>query len=356
MKSVSQISSWQLTLLLLAGRLSNCLLFSSDSFQQFTLADCVFSMLLNGVFLLILLLPAVMVLRRGEKGILDIAYGISKPFGVGVTGTYILLCLFVLVIDIVQFSDFAVKTMKGDFSVPVLTVVFIAACLVAAFYGIQALARASTLVAVFSAICLIAFTVALFPEMKSVHFPPETVDRWTRVLNKAITDLPRTVEVVAIGLLYPYVKGSTLKSCFGFSVATALFSALAGVTAVGVLGDFSSMTVYPYYAAVTAAQIGVFQRMDILVTAVWLGTFFVRFTLFCLLLLSCARRLFGQKAALPAGIITLGVLVTAAFWIQSGSYSGEWQLVTQIYWWVLGAFCLLLPLLLWLLHRRRKRV
>lgn len=356
MKPVSKISSGQLVMLLLAGRLSNCLLFSSDSFRQFTLMDCVLSMLLNGVLVLLLLLPTVLVLRKGTNGTTDTAYALSKPFGAGLTAAYLLLCLFVLGIDIVQFSDFVSKTMKGNFSVFLLTVVFIAACLIAAFYGIQALARASLVVAVFSAVCLIVFTVVLLPEMESIHFPPATGGRWGRVLEKAIADLPRTVEVVAIGLVYPYVKGPALKSCFGFAGATAFFSALAAVTAIGVLGDFSSLTVYPYYAAVTAAQIGVFQRLDILVTAVWLGTFFVRFTLFCMLLQGCARRLFGPKAGLPTGLVTFGVLLITAFWIQSGSYHGEWQWITQIYWWVLGAFCLLLPLLLWALCRRRKRV
>ncbi len=353
MKAVSKISRGQLIALLLASRLSNCLLFTSDSFEQFTLTDCLLSMLLDGIFLFLLFVPTLFVLRKGQLGTATAAYRISKGFGKTVDGAYMLLSLFILGLDIVQFSDFASKTMKAGFSVPVLTVAFIVACLLASFYGIQALSRSSTVVAVFSILCLAVFVIALIPQMQWVNFPPERSGESSRILTKAIADLPRTAEVTAIGLLYPYVKGSRTGACAGFAGATSFFSAAVSVTAVAVLGDFSSMTFYPYYAAVTAAQVGVFQRLDILVTAVWLGTFFVRFTLFCMLLLDCARRFFSKKAGVPTAVVSFGILTALAFLIQGGSYSGEWQLVTHIYWWMLGVFCVVLPVLLWIIGRRK---
>lgn len=347
MRTVSKISRGQLISLLLTSRLSGCLLFTSDAFEQFTLGECLCSMLLNGLFLFLLFIPTLWVLRRGGRGTAETAYRLAAPFGKAVDGAYLLLCLFVLGLDMVQFSDFASKTMKSGFSVPVLTVAFIAACLLASFYGIQALARSATVVMVFSVLCLIAFTVALIPEMRWINFPPGQSGSFTRVVEKAVADLPRTAEIVSIGLLYPYVNRSHTGACAGFAGATAFFSTAVSVTAVAVLGDFSGMTFYPYYAAVTAAQLGVFQRLDILVTAVWLGTFFIRFTLFCMLLLDCSRRLFSKKAAVPTGFVAFGVLTALALLIQDGSYSGEWTLVTQIYWWVLGGFCVALPLILW---------
>ncbi len=348
MKRVSKISSGQLVSLLLAGRLSNCLLFSSDSFEQFTLWECIASMALNGVLILLVLLPTVLWLRRGT---LEGAFTASPAEGRCLALCYLLLCFFVLSIDIIQFSDFALKTMKAEFSVPVLTAVFIAVSLVAAFYGIEALARAALPVAVFSGLCLIVFSAALLSEMQLLHFPPSSAGSLQRIFGKAISDLPRTAEVFAIGLLFPYINGSVLKGGAWFAGITACFSALAGVTAVGVLGDYAAQTAYPYYAAVTAAQIGVFQRLDILVTAVWLGTFFVRFSLFSRLLLDCGKRVFGKRAIPFVGGGAFILLLLLAFWMQSGSYRGQWTVVTQLYWWALALFCVVLPFLL----KRRKR-
>lgn len=354
MKSVAKISGAQLTLLLLSGRLSGCLLFSSDQFSGFSFRDCILSMLLNGAFLFLLFIPTWWVLRNGEKGITERAYQQSSAFGKTVDGLYMGLCLFVMGLDIVQFSDFASKTMRGDFSVFILTVVFIITCLFAALYGIQALARASTLVAVFSIICLLVFSVALFSKMRWINFSPENIAGSADVFKKALIDLPRTAEVTAIGLLYPHVKGSRIGALGVFAGLTAFFSAVVSTSAVAVLGDFAAMTFYPYYTAVTAAQIGVFQRLDILVTAIWLGTFFVRFTLFFMLFLERSRSLFGKRSALTAAVIGLGLLTAAALLIQNGSYNGEWHLATQIYWWVLGTFCFLLPAALWIGGKRRE--
>lgn len=346
MNSVSKISRGQLLTLLFAGRLSGCLLFSSEQFANFSIWDCLISTFMNGAMLVLLFLPTLLFLRRGEEGVTEKAYCISNKTGKTVDGLYLLLCLFVLLLDIVQFSDFAVKTMREGFSVPVLTVVFLAVCLVASLYGVQAIARAATLVALFSALCLLVFCVVLLPEMRWFHFSPQETSGSWRAVQKAFIDLPRTAEVTAIGLLYPYVKGRRTGPCVAFGGLTALFSALVSITAVAVLGDFAFATAYPFYAAVTAAQIGVFQRLDVLIIAVWLGTFFVRFTLFCMLLIERSRNLFGDKAVLPTGVIAFVVLTSAALFIQSGSYKGEWQLATAVYWWALGGFCFVLPLIL----------
>lgn len=349
MSHTPKISGSQLGALLLAGRLSNCLLFTSRDFQQFTLWDCIFSMLLNGILLLVLLLPTVLWLRRGT---VQAAYDRSPSMGKVVSALYLAVCFFVLVVDVLQFFDFAQKTMKADFSVFVLTAAFIGVCLIAALYGIEALGRAAMPVAVLSGICLILFTVTLVPEMELLHFPPVSAGGIGRVVSKAVSDLPRSAEVVAIGLLYPYVNGSATKGVVGFSGATAGFSALASVTAIGVLGDYAAQTAYPYYAAVTAAQVGVFQRLDIFVTALWLGTFFVRFTLFCMLFLEQSRRLFGNRARMVISITTFIALLLVAFGLQSGIYRGGWQFLTPVYWGILIGFCIVLPLIL----RRRSRI
>lgn len=355
MKAVQKISSGQLVSLLLAGRLSGCLLFTSESFTSFTLTECLLSTLLNGVFLFLLFLPTLLLLRKGPHGTVQTAYSLGRPVGKIVDGVYLLLCLFVLGMDIVQFSDFAAKTMKTGFSVLILTIAFIITCLLASFYGIQALARCATVVAAFAVVCLAIFTVALIPEMQWLNFPPAQEDSAARILQKAVTDLPRTAEILAIGLLYPYVNRSPIKACAAFSGGTALFSAVVGLTAVAVLGDFSGMTFYPYYTAVTAAESGIFRRMDILVTAVWLGTFFVRFALFCLLLLDAGRRLFGKRSAVPVGVAAFGILTVVAWFIQRGSYTGEWQTITGIYWWILGGICVGLPVILGIGRRLREK-
>ena len=161
-------------------------------------------------------------------------------------------------------------------------------------------------------------------------------------------------EITAIGLLYPYGNGPRTAPCAAFAGATAAISAAVSIATVAVLGDFSGMVAYPFYAAVSAVRLGVIQRPDIVVVAVWMGTFFIRFTLFCLLFIERARHLFGKRAAVPSGVVLIAVLTAIALWIQNGAAVG-WSWATSVYWWTLGGSCVGLPLLLWWGGKRHEK-
>lgn len=355
MPRASQISSGQLVMLLLASRLSSCLLLLPEELSQIHLTERLLTVLCSGVLLFVLFLPTVLALRRFRSdGLIDLAYRYSRPMGRCVCVAYLCLCLFILCMDVAQFYDFAAKSMKTEFSVSALTVAIVAVAFFAAFYGLQALARTALPVALFSAVCLIVFGVALMPEMRWLHFSP-TGEGGGAVLRQAVLELPRTAEIVSIGMLYPYIGGSRLSAVAGFSGLTVLFTALVSVTAMGVLGDFALQVAYPYYVAATAVQLGVLQRLDILIVTVWLSTFFVRFTLFCTLLLNVSSRLWGRRARVPASLIATALLTGFHLLFNIGTPSGDRQVVTVLYWCALGAFCLVLPPLLWTLVRLKRR-
>lgn len=351
--TLSKISGAQLTAVLLAARLSGCLLFTFEDTTSLSLQGCILSAAINGVFLVLLLLPTLFSLHRDNRRFWSPTAGRMPLVDKSVNATFLFVCVFLMAMDIVQFSDYALRTMRSDFSVLVLTVVLIAACLAASGYGIQAIARSSTVVAVFVIVALLVFTGALLPELRGVHFKPTSSFETTQIFKKALLDLPRTVEVLAVGWLYPHVTKNQGRSSVLFVGILTAVSVLVGAVSVGVLGDFAGMTPYPYYTAVSAAKAGILQRFDIVVTTVWMATFFMRFTLFSFLIRSTAKRAFGERAVLPTLITAFVVLSVVAYVIQQGSYGGEWRMVTLIYWGVLFVTAFVLPAFVWL-ERRRK--
>ena len=345
MKNRSKISGGQLVWLLFTGRLSGGLLFTGDAFAGFSFTDCLWYCVCNALLLFVLFIPSLLVFRHNQ-GSVAMAHSFGKGIGKTVDTAYILLCVFVLALEMVQFADFARKSMKTTFSVPVLTVVFVTVCFLASLYGIQPLARCALVVGVFSLLCLLLFEGALFSEMRLLHFPPQQTGAVARIFWKAVRDLPRSAEVTVWGLLYPYINGSSTKTAGVFSAVTAVLTAVVSMTAIAVLGDFAGMTFYPYYTAVTASELVFFERMELLVVAVWLGTFFVRFTLFCQLLNNTTVRLVGKKRRIWVGILVFSLLVAGTLWIQQQSFVRDWKGITWIYGGFLLVFCVLLPLTL----------
>ena len=348
MHKENRIGSGSLTALLLSSRLSNCLLLPADGTDGLNAADRLLAIALGGVLLFLLFVPTMWLLRGSRGTPVDVAYRRGKTLGRTVGGAYLLVCFFVLCLDVVQFCDFAEKVMPDAVSVTALAVSLIVVAFAASFYGIRTLSRTALPVAAFAVLVLLLIGAALLPEMKLLHFPPLDA-RPLGILTAALRELPRTAETVAVGLLYPYVKAAHARALAAFSLWTALFTVLVTLTAVGVLGDLAAMTAYPYYTAATAAGLGAFQRLDLLVTAAWLATFFMRLSLFCALLTDTAHRVFARRARLVSAVIGAVLLSLFAIFVRTVTARA---LVTAVYVGALVAFCLVLPVTLALLKRR----
>lgn len=349
MDKPSCIGGGYLTALLLSSRLSNCLLLPADGTVGMNIGDRLAAIALGGVLLFLLFVPTLWLLRGSRVTVVGEAYRNGKAVGRAVGGAYMLLCLFVLCLDVIQFCDFAETVMPDAVSVTALAVSLVAVAFIASFYGLRALARTALPVAAFSVMTLLLLGAALLPEMKMLHFPP-LASRPTGILTEAVKALPRTAETVAVGLVYPHVKRAHSRALAGFSLGTVLLTALVTITAVGVLGDFAAATAYPYYTAATVARVGVFQRLDLLVTAAWLGTFFMRLSLFGALLTDTAHRVFGGRARVTAACIGAILLTLFAIFVRRVAAR---EVVTAVYVGALVVFCFVIPTVLALLKRRR---
>lgn len=352
MKYKDTVSTWQFVFLLLASRLSSDLLLPADSLHALSLPDVILVTLFNDLLLLLLLLPTCRVLRMIPQR--DLAECGKTQWSVRlINGGFLLLYALILLLDMVQFTDFAEKTVKAEFSVVGLTLLVLISSLFASFYGIQALSRTATTVAAFCGGALLFFAVMLIPQMQTIYFQPATISSPMVLFRQALRELPRTAEVAAIGVLYPRVSGKVEKGCYWFVIAHTLFSVLTCVTATGVLGDFASLNAYPYYAAVSAVRVGLLPRMDLVITALWVGTLFVRFSLFFWLFSDRFQKNLGIKQkVLPALCIGTGVALFLMGFKQ-GLFSRLWEEISFLYVGALVLICLVVPFVIKIGRTRR---
>ena len=339
MKRSPFVSVWQLVLLFSAARLSNGLLLPADSLHALSLPELLLVILFEDMLLLLFLLPTCHAFSRTPPKLFGTRF-FKQATGFGL----LLLYALVLLLDMTQFTDFAEKTVKAEFSVSGLTVLVLATAMFAAFHGIQALCRTATVVAVFAIGSVVLFALLLLPQMNTLHFPPATISEPSGLISIALQELPRTAEVVAIGALYPHIKGDVTKGCHYFVVLNTVVSVLICVTVTGVLGDFSAFTAYPYYAALNVVHLGVLPRMDMVITALWLGTFFIRFSLFFWLFIDRFCHLFGTKRKLPAALCIGVIIVLFLVGFKGGVTAALWDEITVVYGLALVLFGLVLPI------------
>lgn len=361
MNKNTQISVSQLVCLLLVSRMTSA--FTASPAQGIAAggSGLMLSALLQAPLLLLLFLPTWWFGRRTNRaGTLDYAYVLfGKKGGGALAVLYGLLCLLVVTGDLLRFQTFVSVALSPDMSRIALAVVLVLCVFFAASCGFQAIARAAGVAAVVLLLLLIFLALALLPDMKSLHFLSPFYYGTEAVVRGAVMELPRCLEVSVIGLLLPYVNGNAHK---GYAAWTAVLSAalvLMQATVTGVLGDFADGVRFPFYAAVTAADVGFLQRMDIVALAVWMIALFVKMAFYATLYMSSAQRLFGEKHK-PLLAWAGGIAVFAAGTLFAGMAAKAPPEVAMPFFIVLaGIFAVAVPLILVLadiLQERKKRL
>lgn len=313
-----QISAWQLMALILLGRIVVAVTYTGGAAGVAHGTDRMAAILLEAAVILLLFLPTAIFARQGKGlGTLDYAYvQFGRIGGAAVAVLYAVYCLYIQILDLVQFENFASNSLSPQLPRVILSIALVSAAFIAAFYGLEAVARTAAIVVFFMVIAVVFLGLSLIPDMESINFPPLFYDGLGPVWKSVLENLPRFLELGVIGLLVPHVSKGGVGRGFSFGVlVSAAVVLLMQCTVVGVLGDYSEMVNFPYYTTVTLARSSILQRMDIIVTAVWVAGIFVKMALFSVLYLGCLRRAFGEKGkvvyVLAGGalVLTVGLML-----------------------------------------------
>lgn len=354
MDKKSQISGRQLVAILLASRLATSLNFVPTLHQSSHGTDFILSALLQIPLLALAFIPVWLFSRRTHgASILDYSNILLGKGGLVIAGLYGLVSLYIQMDSLLRFNHFVSIALSPDMPLTILCIVLVAAAFLAALHGLQAIARTATVIAATVVGATVFICIALIPEMKTANFPPLLYQGISPVIAGAIEEFPRTLEIVSIALIFPYVKGSVVKSYFTWSVVLAAVVIVIQISVAGVLGDYADMVLFPYYMAVTAAQIGVLQRVDIIATAVWMSALLIKMAFFAMIFMSCMQRIFGEKRKLLYAIAGALLVLVPGIMLGGSPLFEERFVVWFISAGIMAAFVVLLPLLLLLLDTIR---
>lgn len=196
-----------------------------------------------------LLLPTWWFSRRSKGiGTVDYSLAVLGKGGRAVAVAYGFACLAVQFADLLRFSRFAASTLSPDMSSAILIVVLMLTAGIAAFYGIQAVARSAVILAFFVVLAIVLASLFLLPQMELINFPPLFYDGFSPVIAGALEELPRSLETAVLGLLLPYVRGSAAKGYLawcGIFTAVALIIQATVAACWAILGRWSNIPIIP---------------------------------------------------------------------------------------------------------------
>lgn len=243
---------------------------------------------------------------------------LGKGVAVVVLAGYGGLFLYHGAVSLVQYQIFVMDTMLPQVSVILLTTAVLATACYGAWMGIEALARAAGFFFVTILLSLLVIFYALFPKVSWEHFSPLRLQEGRRIVETAGATLSWMVEIGTMAVIFPYVRGKVGRNLIFWSVGEGLTLALTAFLTVGVLGEYVSTQLFPFYAVASMAEIGSLRRQDALFVGIWTTGLYARTALLLVALSLCVRSLGGEKAgrwALLAGggLLWVGSLLLLRF-------------------------------------------
>lgn len=266
-----KISPQQLFCMLMLSRFSAEMVYPRTSAG--TASESALALLISEAVRFLLALPVIIYSFEGSNFHRSV-WKKNKFFGwAGAIGAAALLVL-AAAHTLFNTAQFSVKSIRNGGTLWIMLVIAAAFAIYAAYMGVEALARTSSIVLICAGIVTAAVMLCSIPQIttESLAAMDEEGD-FTNLIMDVINRLTRGGDYLIFAALLPYVKTEKTTTRARCVLLFALFSAVGtlGVLAMNclVLRQVYGLCEYPILATASLADIAFFKRLDGLLAAFW---------------------------------------------------------------------------------------
>lgn len=349
-----KIGAGQVIILLLVSRCFSILNYAPVFEKHYESTAVLYGNLLGALIQLLIILPPLILFSRfpGQNAI-SVAYDRWKPLGWLFVFLYGLESLAQLAGGVVGFQYFMTNAVYPNSSIYFIVISMMLCCFVCARWGLEGIARASTILFLFLLASVTFISIAGFSRVSLLNLHPILESPLSSIWQAALHSVTRNSELYLLILIYPQIRGSVRTCSFGYIAASFVLLEFLNFILFSVLGSYANTQTFPFYTLASIAETQILQRLDSLHMMAWVFTAFVRTTLFAILSNYCFRSVLPQRThkwILPISFI---LCTTAAIWV-----GGSMELLKQINTTSAIAVILMtggLPLLLLCITKRKKK-
>lgn len=232
------------------------------------------------VFLLLMIIPEALFIKKFSgftpvSLIKEQSYFFSKAAAL----FYSLVLLFFASVSVSRFYIFTTSVIFPEKNMSFLLVISILVCAYSAFLGLEATARGNIVLLFIIIIGIVSILFFVRNEMSLYNFEPIYSDSVGSYLKSGFFAALRTVEATLLMFLVPKCSGKAKKSAafwllFFFFSLSVLFVFLNGVS-----GLFAETQLFPFYSLAVIARFPFFDRLDAVITAVFIFSILVKTSL-----------------------------------------------------------------------------
>ena len=274
----TKIGSGQLFALLYLCRMLTTVTFSPLLGDGLLNGDFTLNIVFALVFILVLCIPSALFYKRFPE-CTPVSVTDKKMSDV-ISVFYVFLFLFSASVSVSRFFIFLTSVIYPEKEMGLFLVVAVLVCCYCAYLGVEALFRGNVIL-----LCITAFGVAVIlytvaGKIDIYNFEPLLFHPLTGSIKSGFLAAARTVEIPAFLFLAEKTRGKIKKAfIIAFSVfAVNLFILFFFLN--GVSGEFAETQLFPFYSLAVIAKFPFFERLDAVITAVWIFSILIKCSVF----------------------------------------------------------------------------
>lgn len=275
-----KISTTQMFSVLFLCRIISLFTFMLPSASYLPAGDHIIAALTVGLFELFYAFLVFVFLKYNKSGIIKAASDLSVNTGKVIAVIYCLAFIWFSGIGTARFELFLSTVMFPNSELHFMIILLLAAAFYASLKGTEAIGRASFILAAIMAVSIIFVLTAVAGEFEVTNLQPILTNGLMPVLGFSFYTSVRSIELITLLVTAPMINGSIKKMTLLWIFSLAVIITVILVFLTGVTGEYGADQIFPLYTLTVIANFGIFERLDDILTGIWVFCIFIQISFF----------------------------------------------------------------------------
>lgn len=315
MESFGKINSAQMFSVLFLCRIISLFTFMLPSTSYLPSGDRILTAVSVAFFELLYGAVTVYTLKKNKnRGLIDAAKRVSPVLGKITAIIFTLSFIWFAGIGAARFELFISTVMFPNSKLLIMIVFLLLASLFAASKGIEAIGRASFILLWIIGLSVVFILLSVTGEFRITNLQPVFTEGISPLISFSFYISVRAAELLTLHIAAPLMNGSIKKLIISWVTVFSLVSAVILTVLAGVTGEYGNDQIFPLYTLTVIAKFGIFERLDDILTGVWVLCCFIQAAYLICLSVTALKQGFGNTVKLPLeALCTAGVFTVYYF-------------------------------------------
>ncbi len=246
--------------------------------------------------------------KNGDNSIITASRDVSTALSRLLAVLYTLSFIWFAGIGTARFELFISTVMFPNSELYFMIIILLAAAVYASLKGIEAIARASGILFVILGLSVIFILISVIGEFRYSNLSPVFTEGMSPVLGFSFYVSVRAAELLTLHVNAPLINGKKARMAAGWVAAFSSVSTVILIVLAGVTGEYGNDQIFPLYTLTVIAKFGIFERLDDILTGVWVLCSLIQLSFLINTGLNALTQGFGKIKKIPASLgITAGI-------------------------------------------------